>query len=125
MGERAARHPKRPGRRSSWNLSQRAVMHELARRLVAATSLAFAARSHVRQNRTLRLLVAEAAGLLDALTGLDITNPDERARHHMQAVRRLARQLHPAIPGRDSGTTGSPRGSTPASRSGSRRDRDG
>jgi hypothetical protein len=93
MGERPHRWVPRRGRRSRWNVGERAVKDEVARRLIEATGLAFAVRGFVRQDRNLRLLVAEAAGLLDALTGVDITNPDERARRHLQELKRLAAQL--------------------------------
>lgn len=47
----------------------------------------------VADNPTVRRIACEAAGLLDVVTGIQVTNPDERARLHVRTMETLVDEL--------------------------------
>ncbi|MGH9907987.1 MAG: hypothetical protein ACRD8U_20650 [Pyrinomonadaceae bacterium] len=52
-----------------------------------------AATGQLRADKELLALSSEVAGLFDVLTGLHLTNPEERARAHCTVIGKLVQQI--------------------------------
>lgn len=72
---------------------QNAAIRTYGALLAHATQLVHHHWDTLSQNDVVRQIAAETSGLLDCLTGVFQTNPEERARCHLDALRRLVSEL--------------------------------
>lgn len=61
--------------------------------LASAARYAHRKRQEISEDRTVREIAAEFAGVLDVLTGLDITSPEARLDAHLARIEQLRREL--------------------------------
>ena len=79
--------------------------------LAAVTRVAVVYAELIDQHPVLRQLAAEAAGLLDVLTGINVTSPEARLKSHVARIEALRAEL-PAV---DADITAGNRTERPAS----------